>query len=162
MDLSANKFGWHLIAIGEYKLKDNIVELLILVHNWMQLWGFFSNAHICEGLSLETEVPPQFDNGVFVLNWNFTFLLPILLTFTPVYWRYQRKLDITPFLVYHFFSKCSLGDRSNYFWFQVSLNIFFLWSDLLFFSSVALIYPFDTSVCFVGFPPFIVSSCLFG
>ena len=59
MELSANKFGIYIIAIGQYKLKDNIVELLILVQNWMQIEGFFSNAYICEGVSLETEVPPQ-------------------------------------------------------------------------------------------------------
>ena len=59
MELSDNKFGKHLIAIGQYKIKYNIVELLVLVQNWSQIGGFFSNINICEGLSLDMEVSPQ-------------------------------------------------------------------------------------------------------
>ena len=78
MELSANKFGRHIIVIVQFKLKDSIVEILILVQNWRQLGGFFSNSHICGVEYLETEVPPQVEDGVFVLNCNSPFLLSII------------------------------------------------------------------------------------
>ena len=112
----------------------------------------FSNSHICEGVSLETEVPPQVDSGVCVLNCNFLFLLPILLKCFPLYWLYQWKLDTTPFLAFHLFYKSSFGGGSNknfgFRWFPI-----YLFCDLIccVFSSVVLISPFDISVSFVGF-----------
>ena len=65
MELPANKFGRHLISIGQCKHKDKSIELLILVQNWGQIRSFFSNAHICEGVSLEMELPPQVGNVIF-------------------------------------------------------------------------------------------------
>ena len=77
MELFANNFGRNIIAVSQCKLKYNIVELLILVQNWRQIVGLFSNKYICEGVYLEMEVPPQVGNGMFVLNFNFSSLLPL-------------------------------------------------------------------------------------
>ena len=118
MELYANRFCRHIIAIGGYKLKDNIVEILILVQNWRQLGDLFSNTDICEGVSLETKVPSQIENSMFVLNFQYPFLFPILLNILSVYLMYQCKIEITPFLDFRFFSKSYLGDGSNLFCFR--------------------------------------------
>ena len=161
MELFDNKFVRHLIGVGQCKLKDKIAELLILVRNWSQLGGFFSNSHICEGLSLETEVPPQVDNDVFVLNCNFIFLLRILLKCFPFIdcinvnsTSLQLLLSISsPSPIWGMGPKKLVPGEFQY---------IFFWSNLLCFYSVALMSLFDISVSFVGFSPFVLSYCLFG
>ena len=115
MELFTNKFGINLIVISQCKLKYNIVELLILVYNWRQFVGLFSNTHICEGVSLDTEVPPQVENGMFVLNCHFIFLFPPPLTMLSIYLIYQWKVDSTPFIYLRLFSRSSFGGASKNF-----------------------------------------------
>ena len=155
MELFDNKFVRHLIGIGQCKLKDNIFELLILIQNWSQLGGFFSNSHICEGVSLETEVPPQVDNGVFVLNCNFIFLLRILLKcflFIDCIDGNSTSLQLllsisSPSPLWGMGPKKLVPGEFQYIYF---------WSDLLCLSSVAVMSLFDISVYFVSFSPYAI------
>ena len=109
---------------------------------------------------METEVPPQVYNGMFVLDYNYPLIFLILLTIVSVYWLYQWKIDITPFLDSCFFSKSYLGNGdkkwlvsgdpqyifslvwiSVFFFYWVNLSIlyicFFCWFTPIFVSLVS-------------------------
>ena len=131
MNLSANKFGRHNITIVQYKLKGNKVELLVLIQNCRQLRGFFYNTNICEGVSLDTKVPPQVDNGLFVLNWNF-------LSCCQYYWHFFHLLTVSMETWHH-----------SIYWFQFFLqDLFEGWVKIIFgFRWVAMYLFSDLTFC---------------
>ena len=126
MELSANNVGIQIVKIGQCKLKDNIVELLILVQNWRQLGFFLIHIYVKE---YPWKRKYRHKLTMVCLFW-------ILISFScQYYWFFpfidciNGNLTSLHFLLSNYSPSRLWGVGPKTVWFQVIPNIFF--SDII-------------------------------